>query len=255
MITVKFLGGAKKSFQTDQMQIKQTGISVEELLCVLVKLKPPDSYEFDVANILIAVNGVDSSAMQGRATIIQDTDVVSIIPVIHGGSGMSLWMHNKQIQIMGIRGDKAIGVEFLEDLRNEYSGIVLQAVSKNFVASQTHIEKILNISLEAEKNDALLSKKLETDILMRFALTGQIAEAIKNAGIKSGSSFILIAIGNGNVLNSLYCRLEPLSDSLLLKGSSSFLKRHFRITKKHLDVVRSDTPLEDVLVEKAAILP
>ena len=255
MITVKFLGGAKKSFQTDQMHIRQAGISIDDLLSILVKLKPPDSYEFDTANILIAVNGVDSSAMQGRATTIQDTDVVSIIPVIHGGAGMSLGMHKRHIQVRGIRKGKAIGVEFLEDLRNAHPGIVFQAISKNFVASQTHVEKILNVSLEAEKNGVLLSKKLEMDILMRFALTGQIADAIKNAGVKSGSSFILIAIGDRNVLNSLCRRLEPISDGLFLKGSSRFLKKHFRITKKHLDVVRSDTPLEDILVEKAAILP
>lgn len=254
MITVKFLGGAKKSFQADQILIRQAGISIEDLLVVLAKQKPPHSYEFDTANVLIAVNGIDSSAMQGRSTIIQDTDVVSIIPVIHGGSGILLKMHDRQIQAITIKGSTAIGVKFLEDLRSAYPEIVIQAISKNFVASQSHVEKILNVSLEAEKKGVLLSKKLETDMLMRFALTGQISEAIKNAGINSGGSFVLIAIGDGNALNSLCHRLESLSSDLPLKGSSDFLKKHFKITKKHLGAVRSDTPLEDILVEKAAIL-
>ena len=36
-----------------------------------------------------------------------------------------------------------------------------------------HLKKILSLSLESEKNNVLLSKKLETDILMRFALTNK----------------------------------------------------------------------------------
>ncbi len=255
MITVKLMGGAKKSFQTDQIQINRVDLSIGDLLDLLVEIKPADSYEFDTANILIAVNGTDSSAMQGRATIIHDSDVVSIIPVIHGGSGMlSLRIRRKQIQIIGLRGNKAVGAGFLEDLRCTYPGILFQAVSKNFVAGRGHLEKILNVSLEAERNDILLSKKLETDMLMRFALTGQISEAITNAGIRPGYGFILIAIGNRNTLNSLCRRLAPLSDGLFLKGSSAFLKRHFKITKRQLDVVCSDTPLEDILVERAAVL-
>lgn len=254
MITVKFLGSAKKSFQTDQMQIRQTGISIEELLSEITKQKPSDSYEFDTANVLIAVNGIDSSAMQGRATIIKDADVVSIIPVIHGGSRMPSKIHDRKIHVMAVKESTATGAEFLEGLRRAHPEIAIQAISKNFVASQAHVEKILNVSLEAEKNGVLLSKKLEMDILMRFALTGQIAEAIKNAGIRPGGDFVLIAIGNENVPDLLCNRFDLLSDDLFLKGSSSFLKKHFKITKRHLDAVRSDAPLEDILVERAAIL-
>jgi ThiS family. len=34
---------------------------------------------------LIAINGSDSSAMNGKDTIVRNGDIVSIIPVIHGG--------------------------------------------------------------------------------------------------------------------------------------------------------------------------
>ena len=38
------------------------------------------------------------------------------------------------------------------------------------------------------------------------------------------------------------------------KNNSSFLKKQFKITKKQIDSVYSDSPLEDILAEKAAIL-
>ena len=150
-------------------------------------------------------------------------------------------------------GDINIGVKFLEDLRRMYPNVVIQAVSKNFVASKSHVEKILDVSLKAEKNNALLSKKIEMDILMRFALTGQISKAIKDAGIKPRTNFILILIGNPDIPKPLYAKFESLSDDLE-DNHHNLLKKHFNITKKHLDTVSSNTPLEDILVEKAVII-
>ena len=86
MIVVKFLGGAKKSFNSEKLKISESDISIRDLLELLLKLKPKDTSDLDFENILIAVNGSDSSAMEGKSTIVHDGDVVSIIPVIHGGS-------------------------------------------------------------------------------------------------------------------------------------------------------------------------
>ena len=108
--------------------------------------------------------------------------------------------------------------------------------------------------MNVKKNNILLSNKLEIDILMRFALTTQISDAIKNVGIKSDDNFILIAIGNKNTLNSLYNELLPLSVNLFSKNNCLHLKKYFKITKKHVDSIHSKNPLEDILVEKAAIL-
>ena len=88
---------------------------------------------------------------------------------------------------------------------------------------------------------------------MRFALTTQISNAIMTAGIKPKTNFILIAIGNKKSLTSLYNDLIPLAVHLFLHDHQSFLKKHFKITKKQLDTVYSKTPLEDILVEKAAV--
>ena len=256
MIAIKLVGGAKKSFDSDQFQIEKSDITVNELLEHLLKIKPNNTSELDVENLLIAINGSDSSAMDGRDTIISDGDVVSIIPVIHGGSSKKLTfeIEKKQIHIIEIRGQKKIDIQFIDDLRKKYPKLKFQVVSSNFVLNASHLKKILSISLNAEKNNILLSNKLETDILMRFASTLQISNAISSVGLKPSVNFILIAIGNKNYFNSVYSELSTLCVNLFLKNHTSFLKKHFNISKKHIDSVYSKTPLEDILVEKASIL-
>ena len=87
-------------------------------------------------------------------------------------------------------------MKFIDDLRTKYPTLLLQAVSSKFILNSYHLKKIISLSIESKKNNVLLSNKLETDILMRFALTTQISEAIKNVGIRPKSNFLLIAMGN-----------------------------------------------------------
>ena len=256
MITVKFVGGSKKSFLTEQLQIENSDISINELLDLLLKLKPTDSAKLDTENILIAINGVDSSAMDGKSTLIKNNDLVSIIPIIHGGSSKKLIFEidKKQIQVIEIKGQKSINVKFLDDLRKRYPNILLQAVSSNFILNKSHLIKILSLSFECKNNNTMLSNKLETDILMRYALSKQISNAIKNTGIKSNNNFIIIAIGNKKILNLLYDELSLISVNIFSKNNEQFLKKYFKISKQQLDSVYSKNPLEDILVEKASIL-
>ena len=256
MIIIKLVGGAKKSFNSEQLKIDKSDVSIQDLLELLLKLKPTDTSDFDVENILIAVNGSDSSAMEGKSTIIHDGDIVSIIPVIHGGSPKKLFfdIDKKQIQILEIHGQKTIDVKFIDDLRIKYPKIKFQAVSSKFILNLYHLKKILSISINADKNNILLSNKIETDILMRFALSLQISNAISSAGLKPSTNFILIAIGNKNYFNSLYSELSDSCVNLFSKNNDLFLKKHFNISKKYVDTVYSKTPLEDILVEKASIL-
>ena len=256
MIIVKFLGGAKKSFNSEKLEISESNISIQDLLELLLKRKPDDTSNFDVENILIAVNGSDSSAMEGKSTIVHNGDIVSIIPIIHGGSSkkLSFKIEKKQIYIFEIIGQKTADVKFIDNLRKTYPKIKFQAVSTNFILSTSHLKKILSLSINAENNNILLSNKIETDILMRFALTLQISNAISSAGIKPSANFILIMIGNKIFPDSLNHELSLISSDLFSKNNSIFIKKQFNISKKHVNSVYSKTPLEDILVEKASIL-
>jgi len=85
MIHIKFLGGAKKTFSTGEITVYDANLTIQTLLDLLKSKKPLNTPELDVNNLLIAVNGVDSSALDGKNTQLHDNDVISIIPVIHGG--------------------------------------------------------------------------------------------------------------------------------------------------------------------------
>ncbi len=256
MFTVKFVGGAKKSFPNEQLKIDKSNISIQELIILLKDLKPKDTPNLDTENILIAINGADSSAMNGKSTTIKDNDLVSIIPIIHGGASKkyTFELSKKQIQVIEIKGSKTINVKFLDDLRKKYPKIIIQAISSNFVLNNYHLKKIISLSFESKKNNVLLSNKLETDILMRFAITTQISDAIKNVGIKPKTNFILIGIGSKKNLDSLYLELKPLSINLFIKNNEQYLKKYFKITKKHYDSINSKNTLADILIEKAAVL-
>ena len=256
MIQIKFVGGAKKSFATESLNIDESDIQLDKLLSLILQKKPASSPEFDITNILIAVNGVDSSALQGRSTILKENDIVSIIPVIHGGSPKRLMLTilNNRIQVTEVRGKRLHNVTLLETLRKDFAKTKLQAVSSKFILNRRHLEKVILLSLNSKKKNRLLSNKLETDLLMRFAISGQISNAINSAGLVPGQNFLLIAIGSTRDLDGIYERMADDIVPLFSKDHSVFLRRHFGITKRHQDTVLSRDPLADILVEKAATL-
>ena len=95
-------------------------------------------------------------------TNLKNNDLVSIIPIIHGGSSkkMTFEILKKQIQIIEIKGQKSTDVKFLDNLRKKYPTIKLQAVSSNFILNSYHFKKIISLSLESEKHNILISNKL-----------------------------------------------------------------------------------------------
>ena len=256
MFTVKFLGGAKKSFLTEKIEVDKSELTVNELLDLLLDLKPDSTPELDTSNLLIAINGADCSALDGRKSKIREGDVVSIIPIIHGGASarINFEINKKQILVTEIKGQKKFNVSFLDELRGKYPKLQFQAISSKFILNKYHLEKILQLSFEANKNKVMLSNKLEMDILMRFALSNQITTAISTSGLKPNTNFILVGIGNKKTLDSLFKELKPLSTILFSKNNEAFIKKNAKITKKYLDSVYSKHPLEDILVEKATVL-
>ena len=256
LITVKLLGGAKKSFSTDTMSFEKNISTLSELINHLIQIKPKDTLEFDIANLLIAVNGIDSSALDGLDTKLEDNDVISIIPIIHGGSTrIQFSINDSNIEIFDIVIHKELEIEFLNKLREKYPYLIIQAVNSRFILDANHIKKILALSLYAKKNKTLLSKKIETDILLRFACTTQISQAIKVAGRKPKNDFVIIGIGKKSTLDKLHSDLiSYLNPQPLSKNNHEFLKKQFKISKKQMSTLSSSDPLEDILVEKAAVL-
>jgi tRNA threonylcarbamoyladenosine modification (KEOPS) complex Cgi121 subunit/molybdopterin converting factor small subunit len=256
MITVKFLGGAKKSFSTDHIDIEKNDLTLQQLLDFLLKNKPKNQTKLDVKNLLIAINGIDSSAIDGPLTNLKNGDVISIIPIIHGGSSKRIQfkISNSYIDLFNIKANPKLSINFLDDLRLKFPNLIIQAISSNYILSKSHTQKIIAISLMAKQNNIMLSKKIETDILLRFAGTTQINDAIKRLGINNKGNFVIIAIGKKIQLDILFRDIKSFLNTSLSKNNQIFLKKQFNITKKQMDAIISKSQLEDLLTEKAAIL-
>lgn len=255
MIKVNLLGGAKKSFATDSLVLDCDGLALDRLLEILGTKKPENAPDLDVDNILVAVNGVDSSALDGGNTTVNSGDTVSIIPVIHGGAQPIFRVQDTDAAIVPVRGGGSLDYGFLDSLRAQFPDATIQAVSSDYVLNASHARKILAISLESKKRGTLLSDKLETDILLRFSATTQISRAISDLGIRPDRDFVIIALGDRPSLEGIVGQLSDMADpQVLLRDNSADLQRRLEISKEHLDSVSSETPLEDVLQERASVL-
>jgi len=256
MITVNFTGGAKKWFNIAQLIIEKNDLTIKQLLKHLIEIKPNNTIDFDEKNLLIAVNGIDSSALHGFETRLKPNDVINIIPIIHGGSHkrINFKISNKNIELFHFKKLQNIDNNFLASLRTEFPDLLIQAVSSNFILNKEHIKKIISLSFLAKKHNMLLSKKLEMDILLRFAGTTQIADAINNLGIRKNHHFVLIAIGKKLSLNKLYQIISPDLINLFTNNHPTKLKIYFNISNNNIASINSRNPLEDLLIEKAAIL-
>ena len=255
MIRVKFLGGARKSFSTDAVTLEHDEIVLEGLLSEILAGKPGGTPDLDTRNILVAVNGVDSSAMDGKNTVIRSGDTVSIIPVIHGGAQHSFVVGRTCVSVLPVSGRKTLDYRFLDSLRARHPGAAIQAVSSRFILNASHVRKIVAVSLESKRRGILLSERLETDMLLRFAATTQISRAINVLGIRPGRDFVVIAAGPKRDLERIKRELVPLAGfGLASRQNAGHIKRHFKITERRLGAVSSRTPLEDILQEQASVL-
>ncbi len=255
MINVNFIGGARKSFQTDSLEITQNIETISELITYLISQKPENTPDFDGKNLLIAVNGVDSSALAGIDTKLNSNDVVNIIPIIHGGSktNVSFDVNNHKIGLFEINKSNS-NKDYLLSLRKKFPKLYLQAISSKFILDKEHAKKIISISINKKLKNQLLSEKLETDLLLRFASTTQINDAIQNVGLSKSQNFILIAIGSKSYQKKLSEIINDDLDIIFKKNNQNFLKNYFQISSKTLNSIESKTPLTDLLVEKASIL-
>ena len=149
MITVRFTGGARKSFDTDEIILDKNNLTVRELIEYLISTKPENSTSFDGKNLLIAVNGIDSSALNGNETILNDNDVINIIPIIHGGtsSRIQLKLFSTNIEIFEMKKTFTFDNASLNKLRMKFPNLVIQALSSKFLLNKSHIKKIISLSL------------------------------------------------------------------------------------------------------------
>ena len=195
MITIRLLGGAKKALGGKGLiELDKPRATVLDILGYLQTISSNPQL-LNSANLIVAINGIDAVAMQGTETIATNGDTVTVVTVVHGGTfALEDGTHAEIIGIKKISTDD-VG-EFLDMLRKEYKSLCIQAVSAESVYGMEHAIGVLSIVLEAKKRGILIANKIETELLLRLACTGQISEAISRAGLKNGASACFIALSD-----------------------------------------------------------
>ena len=84
LITINLLGGAKKIIGSSSIVFYKSIAPISEILAFLQE-NAAEPKILDSNNILIAVNGIESSALSGNDTVAKTGDVITIVSVVHGG--------------------------------------------------------------------------------------------------------------------------------------------------------------------------
>jgi len=84
MIKLELLGGVKKAVGRSSVILGDTRLSICEIL-MLLRRNVNEPGVLALNNILIAVNGVEYSSLDGTDTVVESGDTVTIVTVAHGG--------------------------------------------------------------------------------------------------------------------------------------------------------------------------
>jgi sulfur-carrier protein len=84
LITLKLLGGVKFAMGKTSMVIDKSQATIKEIIGEL-KNESRHTKILNEQNLIITVNGVDSSVTGGKETVIKSGDILTIVTIIHGG--------------------------------------------------------------------------------------------------------------------------------------------------------------------------
>ncbi|MFL6366213.1 MAG: MoaD/ThiS family protein [Nitrososphaeraceae archaeon] len=84
MIDIKLLGGVKKAVGRSTLVLDRQVASISEILKFL-KDNVGESKNLDADNILVMINGADSSMLSRDENIVKTGDTVTIVTIVHGG--------------------------------------------------------------------------------------------------------------------------------------------------------------------------
>lgn len=252
MIAIRLLGGAKKAVGKPAVDLDRPSASVAEILKFLSGIAA-DARLLQPNNLIVAVNGVDSAALQGQNTVAKSGDTVTVVTVVHGGADYTLG--DDYASIIGVQRIAEDAGKLVDRLRAQHEDVSIQAVNAAAVYGADHALGVLRVTLEAEKRKIMLANKRETELLQRLACTGQISEAIKRAGLKKGSPGCFVAFSKDSRA------LQQFSDQISseFKVDDSVLEPSAEKRTRLAGLLGMNTKFDDYeflqyLLERAAIL-
>jgi len=82
---IRLLGSYKKAMGCSSLELKKRSASINEIVSFLGRYVSRYDSDFRRDNFLIVVNGIDSSLLDTNESLVKDGDIVTVIPIIHGG--------------------------------------------------------------------------------------------------------------------------------------------------------------------------
>ncbi|MEP0825512.1 MAG: MoaD/ThiS family protein [Nitrososphaera sp.] len=254
MIKIRLLGGAKKAVGKPQVSLDMPAASIAEILKFLTGISN-DARLLQPSNLIIAVNGVDSAAIQGQQTVAKTGDIVTIVTVVHGGS--DVLPDGYRASVLGVHSITEDPGKLLDRLRtdNDDARISIQGVNADYVYGIDHVMGVLLMTLEAEKRKIMIAKRRETELLLRIGLTDQISEAMMRAGMKKSAANCFVAFSQDAKV------LKRFSDRILseFRVDASVLEPSVQKKSRLSELLKIKTEFNDheflqYLLERAAIL-
>jgi molybdopterin converting factor small subunit len=84
MIKLELFGGVKKAVGRSSVILEEARMPISEIL-MLLRRNVNEPGVLTLNNILVAVNGVESSSLDGADTLVESGDTVTIVTITHGG--------------------------------------------------------------------------------------------------------------------------------------------------------------------------
>ncbi len=252
MITIRLLGGAKKAVGKAAVNLDRPYASVSDILDFLTTISAEPRL-LQRSNLIITLNDVDSTSLRGHNTVAKSGDKVTIVTVVHGGVDRIL--DGYYLSITGVQRIMHDPGKLVDMLRAQHSNVSIQAVNGNSVYGEEHVRGVLRIVLEAEKRKIMLTNRFETEFLIRLTGTNQIAEAMRRAGLKKGTTGCFIAFSQ-DIESILQFERQiksefDLNDSVLKPSED---KRIQLASMLGFTTKLDDSEFLQYLLEKAAIL-
>lgn len=191
MIAIRLLGGARRALGgRNELHFDKPSGTVAEILMFLQN-QSLDPRLLVRSNLIIAINGVDSSALQGNEALAKSGDTVTIVTVVHGGS--TCLLEGVHAAVLGIAGtDVTESGELLRMLRKSNPRVAIQVLRADSVFGIEHVVEALRIVMASEQRGTMIANRAETELLLRLACTNQISEAVSLVGFKSGKPACIV---------------------------------------------------------------
>ncbi len=82
---LRAFGHAASTTGARELTLDISALTVEDLLAHLNSLVEDGDLKISMETVLIAIDGVEISALSGSRTVVNEENTVSLIPVSHGG--------------------------------------------------------------------------------------------------------------------------------------------------------------------------